>query len=135
MNIGRSVSWNEEQEDAGERNDTRRPLPRTQEEESDTTSAEKEAEAAQRRSNDEDVAGDEVVKMSDTSQEEMKMPQLKDAIEEAKAPAEKESSLGSKLWEERTKEDAADDDDAIKKSERSRLICIGLRRRKPLMLN
>ena len=47
--------------------------------------------------------------MSDTSQEEMKMPQPKDAIEEAKAPAEKEISLVSKLWEERTKEDAADD--------------------------
>ena len=27
MNIGRSVSRNEEQEDAAERNDTRRPLP------------------------------------------------------------------------------------------------------------
>ena len=47
MNIGRSVSRNEEQEDAAERNDTRRPLPQTQEEESDTTPAEKEAEAAQ----------------------------------------------------------------------------------------
>ena len=81
----------------------------------------------QRRSNDEDVAGDEVVKMSDTSQEEMKMPQPKDAIEEAKAPAEKELSLGSKLWDELTKaeEDAAGD--AVNQSERSRLICISLR--------
>eukprot|EP00985_Skeletonema_marinoi_P027491 scaffold22647_cov80-Skeletonema_marinoi.AAC.1 len=141
MNIGRSVSRNEEQEDAAEWSDTRRPrralpqaLEEEEEEESGTAPAEKESDAAQEviidgsksvnEGNDEDVAGDEVVKMSDTSQEEMemKMPQSKGAIEEAEAPAEKESSLGSKLWGETTKEDAADD--AIKKSERSRPRCI-----------
>eukprot|EP00984_Skeletonema_dohrnii_P023260 scaffold12346_cov73-Skeletonema_dohrnii-CCMP3373.AAC.1 len=135
MNIGRSVSRNEEQEDAAERSDTRRPLPQTseEEEESDAAPADKEAEAAQEviidrsksvNEENDDGAGDEVVKMGDTNEEKMKMkmPQSKDAIEEAEAPAEKESHLGSKLWDESTKEDAADD--AIKKSERSRPRCI-----------
>mmetsp|Transcript_27985 Transcript_27985/g.47398 ORF Transcript_27985/g.47398 Transcript_27985/m.47398 type:complete len:292 (-) Transcript_27985:795-1670(-) len=100
-----------------------------EEEEADAT-AEKESDAAQEviidgsksgdEENDEDGACDEVVKMSDTSQEEV--PQSEDAVEETEAAAEKELSLGSKLGDELTKDDAAGD--AVNQSEGNRPIFV-----------